>query len=118
MASVTVSVSWVVYGNGSNNTGTLPLTNATPPATPVQTLTTVNGGSGLTVTAPAGTVNGCLIVPPSGSAVSKTFKGVTGDVGIGGTYGNPASWVFISVTAGNAFNIAANGVETLTFIWS
>lgn len=117
MASVTISASCVVYGNGTNYTATLPLQNATPIATPVQTLATVNGGSGVNVTAPSGVTNGVWIIPPSGSAIQKTFKGVTGDTGIGGSTGNPASWVFLPVIGGAVFNIAANGVETLTLVW-
>lgn len=117
MASVTVSASCVVYGNGTNFTVTLPLNNPNPIATPVQTQATVNGGSGVNVTVPTGVTNGVWIIPPSGSSVQKTYKGVTGDTGIGGATGNSASWAFLPVIGGAVFNIAANGVETLTLVY-
>jgi hypothetical protein len=72
-----------------------------------------NGFNSISIPA---TAVGVIIVPPSGSSVTKTLKGVTGDTGIPI---DPANSTRLKFTAGqnSAFGITANGAETIGLLW-
>lgn len=114
MASVVVTASCVVYGNGTQYTVTLPLTNPNPIAVPVQTYTLGNGNN--TIATPTGVLNGVWVIPPANSTVVKAYKGIGGDTGITST--NPTSWAFIPITAGSfVISCTLSQIEVITLVW-
>lgn len=59
---------------------------------------------------------GVIIVPPPGSAITKTLKGITGDTGIPI---DPANSTRLKFTAGQnaTFGITSSGIEVLGLLW-
>ncbi len=76
-------------------------------------VTTSNGFTSIAVPAAA---QGVLVVPPPGSTLVKTYKGVTGDTGI---QSSGPGLVRIDFTPGQvaSFGVATTGVEQLELIW-
>lgn len=62
------------------------------------------------------TAVGVIIVPPPGSAITKTLKGITGDTGLPV---DPANPTMLKWTAGQnaTFGITASGAETIGLLW-
>lgn len=82
--------------------------NAPPP-----TLQQLSAGNN-TVTVPTGfTVNGCMVIPPSGSSNSKTYRGIAGDTGFTGT----SQQVLVPLTSMANFVINSTGSETVQLVW-
>jgi hypothetical protein len=82
-------------------------------AAPPGTVTLANGFTAITV--PSGfTINGVMIVPPSGSVVTKTLKGVTGDTGIVLQTSAPS---MIPVQSSSSIGITANAAEVCQLVW-
>jgi hypothetical protein len=104
----------VVTGDGLTlNQAVSGSTNVAAP--PPGTVTLSNGFTAITV--PSGfTINGVMIVPPSGSTVTKTLKGITGDTGVG-----PSTWTsgvaMLPVSSSSVFGIAANAAEVCQLVW-
>lgn len=88
------------------------LTNSSSPAEHVA-VTTVNGAN--TLTPPTTGTLFLIIIPPTGSSITKTLKGVTGDTGVPLSLTN---WSLISLAATpGALVLTTNGVETLDIWW-
>jgi hypothetical protein len=84
-----------------------PAQNATSPANH-QLVAVISGN--VTVTPPSGTLY-ALIVPPSGSTVTKTLKGVAGDTGVPLSLTNP-SLISLAVSPGT-FVLTGSATESL-----
>ncbi len=97
-----------VSGDGimTNFTVTLP-TNAASPFEHLPVATTAAYAA--LPTPPTGT-SFVVIIPPSGSVLAKTLKGVTGDTGIPLSASQPS---IIALAGVSVFGILATGVETL-----
>lgn len=101
-AAITVS--------GDGVTATLTLTLTTNAATPFQHLIHATTAAYAALPTPPTGTTMCVIIPPSGSVLAKTLKGVTGDTGIPLS----ASQTSIIALAGlSVFGILATGVESL-----
>lgn len=101
---------------GDNFTGQGPLFSeslANAAAVPPGSFTLAAGFNSIAVPAAA---LGVVIVPPPGSANTKTLKGVTGDTGIPI---DPAHTTTLTFTAAQnaAIGITSGGVEILTLLW-
>lgn len=96
MASVTIASVGLSDASGTKQ---LNVTINTYAATPIDAVTysSFPGAQSNTITIPAG-ATGCLIVPPAGSAVSLTLKGIAGDTGISIGAGVPSLITFNSAT--------------------
>lgn len=112
-SSVTFTVS--ITGDG----GTL---NYTPPGTPLSNTSAPYGGpipvalsSGNNTLTPPATAQGVMIIPPTGSAITKTLKGIAGDTGI--LLNNALPTVLSLPVGGGAFVINASNSETITVLW-
>ena len=81
--------------------------------TPPSSVALINGNT--TVNVPA-TAQGFTIVPPPGSTVSKTLKGVAGDTGVPVHPTLPTS-VALTPGAVASLVISANGAETVEVLW-
>jgi len=108
--TVTVSVTGSGYG-GQGPFYSQTFTNAS--GTPPGSIATANGFVAVPIPA---TALGVVVVPPAGSALVKTYKGVTGDTGI------PTDPVGIAIFKWTAaqlatFGVLSTGVETLELIW-
>jgi hypothetical protein len=75
----------------------------------------VTSAGSVTVTIPA-TALGYTIVPPPGSAVTKTIKGVAGDTGLNMAPALPMS-VPLTAALQASFVITASGIETVLVFW-
>lgn len=97
-----------ITGDGMNAvlTVTLP-TNAASPYQHLQHATTAAYAA--LPTPPTGT-SFVVIIPPSGSTLAKTLKGVTGDTGVPLSTSQPS---IIALAGVSVFGILATGVETL-----
>jgi hypothetical protein len=89
------------------------------------TLANVSGGPpGSFVTAaafnaipvPATALIGVVIVPPIGSVLVKTLKGITGDTGTVISPSKPTIVAF-PATPPTTLGITCSGIETLTLVW-
>lgn len=102
-----------VSGDGFTATPLYSSTSTNPSGVPPTSVSLVNGNT--TVAVPA-TAQGFTIVPPPGSTVIKTLKGVAGDTGFAIHNSLPTS---IALTPGAvaSFVIGANGVESVEVIW-
>jgi hypothetical protein len=90
-------------------------------ATTVTNLSGIVPGSvatsaGFTTIAVPSAAIGVVIVPPVGSTLVKTYKGITGDTGIAT---DPAGPVFFKWTPGQiaSFGVLSTGAETLSLLW-
>lgn len=84
-------------------------TNA-PPAGAAQLQAGAN-----TIQVPSGfTVQSATLYAPTGSANSKTVKGIAGDAGLGPW---TSDWIKVPVTAGGTFVIQSAGPEMIKIVW-
>lgn len=65
------------------------------------------------IVGPAGTTK-AIIIPPTGSAITKVLKGVAGDTGI--SIANVAP-TLISLSGAAVFVINASNIETIQVLW-
>lgn len=105
-ASGTASIHITGDGQDTNLTITLP-TNAASPFQHQPVATTAAYAA--LPTPPAGT-SFVVIIPPGGSVLAKTLKGVTGDTGVPLSASQPS---IIALAGVSVFGILATGVETL-----
>ena len=109
-ATITIGVNAVGDGVTVNFSQTPPVNAASPVKHEV--LTTVNGAN--TLTPPTGALY-CVLIPPAGSVIAKTLKGVTGDTGVPLAL---ASSMFLALpAAAGAFVLATNGIENIDVYW-
>jgi hypothetical protein len=80
---------------------------------PPTSVALINGNTTVNVPAAA---QGFTIVPPPGSTVAKTLKGIAGDTGVPIHNTLPTS-VALTPGALASFVIGANGAETVEVIW-
>jgi hypothetical protein len=107
----TTTISNAVVGDGQNTSQTSTVTTAA--SAPPTTAALVNGS--LTIAIPA-IAAGFTLVPPVGSIVTKTLKGIAGDTGIPLA---PAGICSIPLVPGALANfvITANAAETIQIFW-
>jgi hypothetical protein len=113
--TVTTTISVSIVGDGYGGSGPFfnqSIVNATGLAP--GSVNTINGAT--TVTVPA-TALGVVIVPPAGSALVKTYKGVSGDTGIATSAIGTTVFVWTAAQIAN-FVIATTGIETIQLIWT
>ena len=109
-ATITIGVNAVGDGVVANFSQTPPQN----PTSPVQhqTIATINGAN--TLTPPTGALY-CVLIPPVGSVITKTLKGVSGDQGVPLA---PASSMFLALPpAAGAFVLATSGIENIDVYW-
>ncbi len=93
-----------------------------PPQSPVENTAAPQGGPVLlalssgfnTVSVPTGAI-GCLLVPATGSAITKTLKGLTGDTGVPIRTDGPTLLWLPNSTA--SFGLTTSGTENVQIFW-
>lgn len=108
----TVTITIVAVGDGSRLDFTIGApVNSISPANH-QTLALASGAN--TITPPLNAMF-CVLVPPPGSSVVKTLKGITGDTGFVLNSGAP-TMLSMPLSAG-PFVINCGGIETVEIYW-
>ena len=97
-------------GNGNLWTATVTNAGGLPPGS----FTTAAAFNSIPIPA---TATGVIIVPPNGSVITKTLKGVTGDTGIILAVANPTYLTF-AAGAQATMGITASGIEVLQLFWT
>lgn len=112
--TATTSLSYSLSGDNFGGSGPLySLSVSNLSGTPPGSFTLANGFNSIPIPAAA---LGVVIVPPPGSAVTKTIKGVTGDTGMPIDPANPTLLRFTAAQNAN-LGLTANGAETITLLW-
>ncbi len=106
-AVVTISGAKINLPSGTEAIGPLTISNPTSGGA-VTVLTTASGDN--TVTVPASTYVGVVIVPPYGNTTALKLKGAGGDTGIVIHPSNPTLYSFPAGTANFILNAAGSGV--------
>lgn len=100
-------------------TGTETVAAATNSASPgsITTHTLASGANTITLPTGGSTVTAATILPPTGNTQTLTFKGVTGDTGVGMHLTDPTTFAFASSVT--TFCLTAGGTVTgLRIYWS
>ncbi len=111
----TVNIAVSIIGDGTSDSYApigSPMVNLTAPYGGTVPVALASGAN--TLTPPTGT-QGVIIVPPIGSVVTKTLKGVTGDMGI--PINNTLPTVISLPSGAGAFVVTASSTETITVLW-
>lgn len=111
-ASIAVTVITIV---GDGNTATLQLPTQSNTSSPFEHIAQALSNGVTTLTVPTGALF-LVIIPPTGSIITKTLKGVSGDTGIPLA---PAGTSLLALPASPPATLVltANGIETVDVYW-
>lgn len=110
--NVQIGINGDGFAGGTNGTFTNTISNSG--GLVPTSVATANGS--VTVTIPA-TALGFYVVPPPGSALAKTYKGVAGDTGIVTAPTQPFGPVIMTAGQQASFVITTTGIETVMVFW-